>query len=180
MIPLMTGEDALRRLFASLTEHTFQVDLGVADPALTDYLTEMLVRFTRSETIFRFRDHEGRRLEQVADMLEEADHRAAKPRRELHRHIGDFTLFWSGVFPEALSRLRAPDRKDHLIDYDRTGRQSYHIASTYDVGPFEEEAPVLERLSRDYDLCRAGLRKIREEWDHLPAETLARYQDQSN
>lgn len=176
MIPLVTGEDALRRLFAALTEHTFQVELGVADPTLTDYLTDMLVRFTRAETIYRFRDQEGRRLDQVADMLEEADHRAAKPRRELHRHIGDFTLFWSGVFPEALSRLRAPDRKDHLVDYDRAGRESYQIASRINVAPYEDEAPILQRLSRDYELCRAGLRKVREEWDHLPAETAARYQ----
>ena len=29
--------------------------------------------------------------------------------REIHRHIGDFTLFWAGVYPEALPRLQATD-----------------------------------------------------------------------
>ncbi len=51
MIPLMTGEEALRRLFAALTEQTFQVELGVADPPLMDYLTDLLVRFARSEAL---------------------------------------------------------------------------------------------------------------------------------
>ena len=27
-------------------------------------------------------------------------------RREVHRHIGDFTLFWTGVYPEALREMQ--------------------------------------------------------------------------
>ncbi len=177
MIPLMTGEEALRRLFAALTEHTFQTELGVADPPLTDYLTELLVRFARSEAVTGYRDAEGRRLTQVVDMLQEAEHRHAKPRRELLRHIGDYTLFWTGVFPEALPRLQAPDRKDHLISYEQQGRTSYLIASRFEEQPFEEEAPVLRRLSEEYDLCREGLNRIRKEWDRLPAEEVARYSE---
>jgi hypothetical protein len=160
MIPLMTGEDALRRLFAALTEQTFQIELGVADPPLLDYLANLLVRFARSEAITGYRDAEGRRLTQVVDMLQEAEHRQAKPRRELHRHIGDYTLFWTGVFPEALPRLQAPDRKDHLISYEQHGRTSY--------------------LIEEYDLCREGLNRVRQEWDRLPAEELARYGDGAN
>ena len=175
MIPLMTGEEALRKLFAALTEQTFQTELGVADPPLTDYLTEMLVRFARSEAITGYRDAEGRRLTQVADMLQEAEQRQASPRRELLRHIGDYTLFWTGVFPEALPRLQAPDRKDHLINYEHHGRKSYLIASRFETQPFEDEAPILRRLGEEYELCREGLNRIRQEWDRLPAEELARY-----
>ena len=54
MLPLMTGENALRRLFGALTEHAFQVDLGIADPPLTDYLSDLLVRFSRCEEMHRF------------------------------------------------------------------------------------------------------------------------------
>ncbi|MBI1312189.1 hypothetical protein GC176_12940 [bacterium] len=175
MIPLMTGEEALRRLFAALTEQTFQTELGVADPALTDYLVDLLVRFARSEAVTGYRDAEGRRLTQVVDMLQEAEHRQAKPRRELLRHIGDYTLFWTGVFPEALPRLQAPDRKDYLISYEQHGRKSYLIASRFEEQPFENEAPVLRRLAEEYDLCRQGLSLVRQEWDRLPAEELTRY-----
>ena len=59
MVPLLTGEESLRRLFAALTEHTFQVELGVVDPGLSDYLVDMLVRFTRTPDIYRHRDAEG-------------------------------------------------------------------------------------------------------------------------
>lgn len=175
MIPLVTSEDSLRRLFSALTEHTFQVDMGVADPVLTDYLAEMLMRFTRSADIYRFRDVEGRRLVDVADMLSEAGQRVAKPQRELYRHIGDYTLFWSGVFPEALSRLQSADSRDHLIDYEKQGRESYFIASKFEDDPYGEEAPVLRRLSQDYELVCFGLNRVRESWDKLPAEIAERY-----
>jgi hypothetical protein len=178
MIPLVTSEDSLRRLFSALAEHTFQVDLGVADPVLTDYLVEMLVRFTRSAEMYRFRDVEGRRLVEVVDMVSEAGQREAKPKRELHRHIGDYTLFWTGVFPEALNNLQAVNHKDHLIDYEQQGRESYFIASKFEEDPYGKEAPVLRRLSQDYDLVRFGLNRIRQDWDRLPAETAAQYADE--
>ncbi|MCA9046691.1 MAG: hypothetical protein KDA69_20345, partial [Planctomycetaceae bacterium] len=62
MTRVLTGSHQLRNLFAALTEQTFQVEFGVADPALIDYLSELLVRFVRFESIFRVRDLFGRRL----------------------------------------------------------------------------------------------------------------------
>lgn len=171
MVSLLTGEDSLRRLFAALTEHTFQVELGVVDPALSDYLVDLLVRFTRTPDIYRHRDAEGQRLEEVADMLEEAEQREARPERELRRHIGDYTLFWTGLYPEALPRLKSVDRKDFFISYDEAGRQSYLIASRFEEEPFEEEAAVLRTLGTEFELCKRGLNRIRKELDELPAET---------
>lgn len=166
---VLQGEGELRRLFAAVTEQTFQSELGVADPPLIDYLSDMLVRFVRIDALYKIRDAVGRRLEEVAEMLLEAGEREANPRRELYRHIGDFTLFWAGVYPEALSHLRSPDHKDHLIDYCEQGKRSYYIASQFDSGPYETEAPILRRLSREFELCSYGLNRVRREWEKLPA-----------
>ena len=165
MVAVVKGPETLRDLFAALTEHTFQVDLGIADTRLTDYLTDLLLRFTRTETIYRLRDTLGRRLEEVAEMMIEAGQREGKPRREIYRHIGDFTLFWSGVYPEALSRLQAADSRDHLLNYLEQGKRSYYIASTFDDEPYREEAPILRRLSEEFELCTVGLRHVRKEWE---------------
>src|SRR3954469_20298488 len=106
MKPVVTDGTALRRVFAATTEHTFQVDLGVADPPIVDYLVDLLLRFVRMDAIFKVRNVVGRRLEEVAERMGEAEQRQAEPQREIYRHIGDFTLFWSGVYPEALSQMR--------------------------------------------------------------------------
>ncbi len=167
MASILIGGDALRRMFAALAENTFQVELGVADPHLIDYLSDLLVRFIKIDSIFRIRDAEGRWLEEVAEMTLEAEQRQAQPKREIHRHIGDFTLFWAGIYPEALKRLRSPDRKDHLIDYCQQGKRSYYIASTFEEEPYRQEAPILRRLSRDFELCSFGLNRMRHEWEQL-------------
>lgn len=169
MKPVLANAETLHQLFAGLVEDTFQVELGVADPELTDYLADLLVRFVRYDTMFRLRDTEGRRLEEVAEMMIEAEQREANPRREIYRHIGDFTLFWSGVFPEALAKLQAATKKDHLIDYCQQGKRSYLIASEYEEEPFDREAPVLRRLSHEFELCSFGLNRVRAEWQKKPA-----------
>jgi hypothetical protein len=160
-------EHPLRRLFAGLTEQTFQTTLGMADPHLIDYLALLLSRFVHINSIYRLNNAEGKRLEEVAEMLIEAE--ALPPegrtRREVYRHIGDFTLFWTGVYPEALKRLRSVFMKDHFINYCEEGKRSYLIASTFADDPYREEAPVLLRLSQEFELCAYGLSQVRREWD---------------
>ncbi len=170
MAPLLTGEDVLRRLFAGVTEQTFEVELGIAEQPLIDYLVNMLLRFLRQEAIYRVRDTTGHRLTQVVDMVAEAEHREARPRRDIHRHIGDFTLFFSGLYPEHLPRLQAPDCKDYLVDYCGQGKRSYLIAASYaDDDEAKEEARVLRLLSEEFELCSEGLHRVRRELNALPS-----------
>jgi hypothetical protein len=155
-------------LFAGFTEHTFINVLGMGDPPLIDYLAELLSRFIHMDGVYRLRSAQGRRLEEVAEMMLEAEAMpaAGRTRREVYRHIGDFTLFWTGVYPEALKRLRAALSKDHFIDYCEQGKRSYYLASTYDADDrYREEAPVLRLLSERFELCAYGLNQVRREWE---------------
>jgi hypothetical protein len=160
----------LRHYFTGLTEQTFMTDLGVADPPLIDYLSTLLSRFVHIDAIFKLRSGAGKRLEEVADMLMEVEAMPPEGRtsREVHRHIGDFTLFWTGVYPEVLKTLRSVLHKDHFIDYCEQGKRSYYIASTFEDEPFKEEATVLRRISERFELCAFGLTKVREEWERKP------------
>jgi hypothetical protein len=162
-------EHPLRRLFAGLTEQTFLETLGFGDPSLIDYLSLLLSRFVHIDAIYSLRNTTGRRLEEVADMLLEAEclPPGGRTSREFHRHIGDFTLFWTGVYPEALKRLRSVMSKDCFINYCEQGKRSYYIASTYEDDPYRAEAPVLRRLSEQFELCAYGLNQVRKEWQRV-------------
>ncbi|MBI3464440.1 MAG: hypothetical protein HY000_15500 [Planctomycetes bacterium] len=167
----------LRRLFAALTEHAFLVTVGVADPRLIDYLSDLLARFVHVDTIYRIRAATGKRLQEVAEMLAEAEGRTASARREVHRHIGDFTLFWTGVYPESLACLQSRLCKDHFVNYCEQGKRSYWIASTFADEPYQEEAPVLRRLSQEFEVCAYGLSQVRAEWERVGGETAQRFRD---
>src|SRR5260370_4257813 len=103
----------LRRLFAGLTEHTFLETLGLADPHLTDYLSLLLSRFIHLDAIYRLRNTEGRRLEAAAAMVIEAEGMppAGRTSRQVHRHIGHFTLFWTAPYPPALQPHRSVESR---------------------------------------------------------------------
>lgn len=151
----------LTSFFAGLTEHAFYVRLGVADQPLVDYLAEMLVRFVHVGEIYRVRAADGKRLHQVVDMLAEAQLRVGIARREVHRHIGDFTLFWIGLFPEAIERMRKHGMQDALVDYQRQGKRAYRIASEIPADEADAQNEILERLSHEFELCAYGLGEVR-------------------
>jgi len=160
----------LRRFFSGLTEHAFYSRLGVADPVLVDYISGMLVRFVESDRVFGLRSPTGRRLDQVAEMLAEAEARQGEARRHVHRHIGDFTLFWSGVYPEFIEHVRRSGGADSLLDYGQLGRRSYYVASTIPVAKEVAPTPLLKRLSEQFDLCVYGLGEVRREWERASRE----------
>jgi hypothetical protein len=155
---------ALRRFFAGLTEYAFYTRLGVTDPPLVDYLAELLVRFVRADELYPVRTPRGERLVQVSDMLAEAQHREGPARRQVHRHIGDFTLFWTGVYPEVVDGMRRGN-KDALIDYQQQGKRAYWIASTIPVERETAPADILKRLSEQFELCVYGLSEVRRQWE---------------
>ena len=157
--------NVVRRYFAGITEHTFHADLGVTDTQLVDYLTDLLTRFIRSDAVYKVRNLTGRPLAEVVSMLLEAEERIGESKREVHRHIGDFILFWAGCYPESLPKLKRPESPDALIDYCSQGKRSYLIASKIPANP-KTPAPgsVLQRISDEFELCVYGLGEVRREW----------------
>jgi hypothetical protein len=138
-------------------------------PELSHYLSDVLVDFTHRDNLFRIRDARGKPLEEVAEMLVEGDvslnASSFNREREVHKQIGDYTLFWTGVYPEMLRYLRSSGRKDHLVDYVDQGRKSYRIASTFEHEPYASEAAVLRCLAEQFETCMYALHMVRREMD---------------
>ncbi len=155
----------IERFFSGLSECIFVAKLGVADTQLIDYLSDMLLRFVRVDSMHRVRRGDGRPATEVVQMLCEADLRVGLARREVHRHIGDFTLFWSGMYPESLRRMRPSETVDGFIDYCRQGKRAYAIAAEIQAGDDRPSSDLLFRLSEQFELCAYGLREIRREWE---------------
>ncbi len=159
----------LHRLFRGLTETTFMAELGIGDPTLVGYVAELLASFVPSESVWRIRDQHGQPLAQVTRMVAEAEAAGDEKRRsECHRHVGDYTLFWTGVYPEALARLQGATSPDCLISYQQQGKRSYYLASTLTAAG--DHRPVLRRLSDQFELCAFGLSRVRREWEKIETD----------
>jgi len=164
---------AIERFFAGLSECIFHSELGVTEVQLVDYVSDLLFRFVRIENLHRVRKTNGQPITEVFQMLKEAENRIGLAKREIHRHIGDFTLFWSGMYPESLRRIRVHESADGFLDYCQHGKRAYAIAAEIDGGQDRPSSEVLHLLSDQFELCAYGLREIRREWEESdPGEGL--------
>lgn len=156
----------IQRFFSGLAEQTFEVKLGVVDPPLIEYLSDLLVRCARMDQFHKIRSPHGHTIDALNEMFDEAEQRLGTARRKVHRCIGDFALFWAGLFPEFLRRTRSDADMDEFGSYCLHGKRAYLIASSI---PSDEEnaAPsdVLERLGLEFEMCAYGLREVRREWE---------------
>ncbi|TWU45717.1 hypothetical protein Q31b_08930 [Novipirellula aureliae] len=155
----------IERFLAGLNECIFLSKLGVADVQLVDYLSELMLRFVRTEALHRVRKPNGTPATEVFQMVVEADRRVGLARREVHRHIGDFTLFWSGMYPESLRRIKPDQSRDGFVDYCKQGKRAYQIAAQIEGGDDRPSSDLLMRLSEQFELCAYGLREVRREWE---------------
>ncbi|MDO8630263.1 MAG: hypothetical protein Q7R41_07195 [Phycisphaerales bacterium] len=158
----------LRRLFAGLVENAFCAEVGMCDPGLTNYVADLLVSFTHIDRLNAVRNAQGKRLEQMAGMLalamNEEPTSPLERDRAVYRNIGDYTLFWAGVFPEQLKRS-VRDPTDVLVDYVEQGKRSYAIVAQ--LGRDDDEPPpkLFRHLSEDFEFCLYGLNLVRRSWE---------------
>lgn len=167
----------LRRWFAGLVEESFQREIGLCDPTVLAYLVELLTDFIHTERINTLADGSGRRVEDMVEILVEAEagpETGSDERRRLyHRHIGDYALFWTGVYPEVLRRTRPCPSRDNLLSYSQQGKRSYGIASELSDDGTEPPARVLRALSEQFEYCVYGLGLVRKSWEQADAGGLA-------
>jgi hypothetical protein len=134
----------LRSLFRNALEYGFQWNLG-NKAEVANYIEEqILCEFIHVDNLYKIKDAEGRGLEDMADMLAEGDllMNAQSFDREfqVHKHIGDYTLFMLGMFPGALCGRKGRELllgsivvpgADLSELYILQGQRSYRIASEF-------------------------------------------------
>jgi hypothetical protein len=172
------GNGPIHTYFAAAIHDAMASHANLSDAEVESYLTKMLVEFLRMDGVYGLKNKFGKPVCSVSEMLQEGDIRynadSFAREREVHRHIGDFLLFWSGLFPEYLPHLKSPTGKDVLLDPVGQGRLSYHVASTFEYEPYSQEAKVLRKLSDKFDTYRYGLGVVRAGFEGFPLAGWAR------
>ena len=183
MGPQVPPRHPLRQLFGALTEKSFTDHLGWPDLNVTSYVTNLLVDFTHTDHLYKIRNQQDQPVDTVVDLLFESEvllqAQAMDRECDVHRNIGDFTLFMAVLLPEYLLRLKTAGliyHKDFLVDYMKAGKRSYGIVAQMADSPLGEEPPVFRKLSDNFELCVTGLGFVRSDLDRMkdPAYRQAR------
>jgi hypothetical protein len=142
MIP---EEHALRQLFHQTVSDCYSEHLGLRDTEVTSYIADLLTEFCVVENLYLIRDEEGNPVKEVGKMLAASDpiHGSASSfdaERKVRKHIGDYALFSTGMYPEAVQRSK-----------------------------FAGDATFFGRLAEEFESYMYGLTKVRGELDRMGA-----------
>jgi hypothetical protein len=151
----------LKRAFRNLTDRAL-TQSSLPDSQILRYLTDLLIGFTTADQLYRLRDSEGRPLSYLIDMMQQACEAPRSEQKEVYRHIGDYSLFILGMFPESLERGRRAVPASYYVD---TGRRSYFVASELERD--SQEIALFRKLAEKYERCVLSLNWVRE-YTHDP------------
>jgi hypothetical protein len=135
---------------------------GIEDRAVADYVAEMLTEYSRAEQTRCIVPGQTSPLDYFFEML--ATLRTADERTTflLRAHIGNHSLFLSGVFPERI-RFRAESKGfPDLKYYQEIGRTNYRVASDHRLARKYELAPIFYSLSENFEPARRALNDLAE------------------
>jgi hypothetical protein len=159
----------LQQLFVELVGRHYAQEIGIRDPQVVGYVAHLLAEFCDAEQLMKIRTASGRALKDVGEMLIESDPvygpaPSFDRERQVRKHIGDYTLFFAGMFPESINhhRLRR-QRVENFVEWVKAGKESYYIVSKFEHFEYAKVAPVFAQLSRKFEDCVYGLNLVKNE-----------------
>jgi len=200
-----SASEELHRLFEGTVAEAFQNERGIIQPGLIDYITDILDRNVSAERLSQLRG-EGKVAQQdfmrsIPNQLglmlrccNELEMQAVPSRgllADLYTGVGDYVLFYSGVFPESqIGRaldLYATQIPDRISSVAELGESAYRRATVlfeekqlYQISSQDEEKEqgrvrAVEFLSDNFKVCVEGLRSVRDHLFHLIGERMHRW-----
>jgi hypothetical protein len=145
-----------RFYFYILVRHVFRRS-GIDDRAVADYVAEVLADFARAERARCVVPGGPTPLDYFFEMLAALQTADARTSFFIRAHIGNYSLFLSGVFPERI-RFRAEARGFPGVKYyDALGRTHYRAASDHRLAQRYEVAEIFQTLADRFETTRLAL-----------------------
>jgi hypothetical protein len=133
---------------------------GVEERGVADYVAEVLAEFAQSERARCVVPGHLNSLDYFFEMLSALNAADDRTSFFIRAHIGNFSLFFSGVFPDRI-RFRAEVRGFPGVKYyESLGRTHFAAASDHRLAQKYEVAEIYNTLSERFETTRRALNDI--------------------
>jgi hypothetical protein len=163
----------LQQLFKELVARHYAEEIGIRDPQIVGYVAQLLADFIEVDQMHKICNATGKPLTDVGEMLVESDPvygpaPSFDRERQVRKHIGDYTLFFAGMFPESINHFRLRrQRVENYVDWMRAGKESYYIVSKFEHFEYTKVAPLFARLSSNFEQCVYGLNMVKNDLQEM-------------
>jgi hypothetical protein len=159
--------EPLEQFFLDLVGRRYAEEIGIRDPRIVNYVASLLAEFCDAKQLFKVVNATGKPMNDVGEMLMESNPvygpaPSFDRERQVRKHIGDYTLFFTGMFPESINHFRLRHtRLESFVDWMKAGKESYYIVSKFEYFEYAKVAPLFATLSQNFEQCVYGLNMVK-------------------
>lgn len=151
----------LYQFFHRQLEHGFR-KRGLDEPDTVDYISDILTRFAHNERLYLIRDSDGKPLEYLYDLQNawrlaqgaEGGRASRAQERQIIKHIGEYSLFMSGLFKQRL------ESRGELHYYIANGSSAFWHCADHEHGN-PKHHQLFRRLHYNFSHIVGALDRLR-------------------
>ncbi len=135
---------------------------GVDDRELADYLAAVLLEFGDHDRHARIRRTDDQTYRYLVDLVADLTELGEAGERGflLQAHLGNYSLWLAGLFPDYIEARRSRAGGPDLPYYDELGRQGYHLASRHPLAARFGMAGIYRAAAERFPALRLAFNRL--------------------
>jgi hypothetical protein len=160
LLRLPRGAQASLPLFAYvMIRHAFR-DAGEDDRGVADYVTSMFVHFALAGRPERVAMSDDEIYPTLADLYRDVDDPDVRRSFLVRSHLGNYSLWLSGLFPDRIEHRRWRRGGPDLEYYEQLGRQGFQLAAEHRVAAELGLDSLYAEVAARFGLLRTALNNV--------------------
>ncbi len=157
----LIGPSAALFLYVWVRHALLRVDID--DYRLSDYLGALLLEFGRSHRAYQIARHDDETFRYLTDIVAAIESQSGRRGFLLRVHLGNFSLWLAGMFPEYIATRRRRNGAPGIPYYEALGVRGFRLASDHQLAQAFELADVYESAAECFPALREALNRLSDE-----------------
>jgi len=139
--------------------HTLRAG-GLDDPEVADYLAALVLEFGDHDRHARIGRHDDQRYHYLVDLVADLAMDEGERGFLLRVHLGNYSLWLAGLFPDRIAARRARAGGPDLPYYDELGRHGYDLAARHPLADRFGTAALYRTVADRFPALRQALNHL--------------------
>ncbi len=134
--------------------------VGIDDGRLADYLGALLFEFGVRGRAFRAARYSDQEYHYLTDIIADLDNSTGRVGFQLRAHLGNFSMWIAGVFPDFITARRHRKGGPDLRYYDEIGARGFRMASGHRLAHEFDVADIYAKAASSFSTIRIALNQM--------------------
>jgi hypothetical protein len=142
-----------------LVRHTLR-DVGIDDTHLSDYLAALLLEFGVRDRAHKIAAHDDQSFRYLTEIMIALDTASGRRAFLLRAHLGNYSLWLAGVFPDYIVARRERKGGPGFSYYDAMGAQGFRMARDHEMAAALALDRLYDRAAECFPRLRVALNRM--------------------